>query len=177
MTKVGVLHENARISRRFWRKLISLRSILTDYTQLMNNKNYILAKWSIFDRCLMSSLACTIPLHLLYYTIINYWGIAHDVMSTWEYQYWMRRNYIISLNKKPPKNNNKILAMDYDCLGHSWISFFYMMTNWFHSVKRNESILYLWLQLQTENIRIKCRITWHFIRVYTVCWDKNDLLR
>ena len=32
MTKVGVLHENARISRRFWRKLISLRSILADYT-------------------------------------------------------------------------------------------------------------------------------------------------
>ena len=32
MTKVGVVHENARISRRFWRKLISLRSILADYT-------------------------------------------------------------------------------------------------------------------------------------------------
>ena len=31
MTKVGILHENARISRRFWRKLISLRSILADY--------------------------------------------------------------------------------------------------------------------------------------------------
>ena len=31
MTKVGVLNENARISRRFWRKLISLRSILADY--------------------------------------------------------------------------------------------------------------------------------------------------
>ena len=31
MTKVGVLDENARISRRFWRKLISLRSILIDY--------------------------------------------------------------------------------------------------------------------------------------------------
>ena len=35
MTKVGVLHENARISRRFWRKLISLRSILTDYTNII----------------------------------------------------------------------------------------------------------------------------------------------
>ena len=30
----GVLHENARISRRFWRKLISLRSILTDYIKV-----------------------------------------------------------------------------------------------------------------------------------------------
>ena len=32
MTKVGVLHENARISRRFWRELISLMSIWTNYT-------------------------------------------------------------------------------------------------------------------------------------------------
>ena len=31
MTKVGVLHENARISRRFLRKLFSLSSILEDY--------------------------------------------------------------------------------------------------------------------------------------------------
>ena len=31
VTKVGVLHENARISRRIWRKLISLRSIMADY--------------------------------------------------------------------------------------------------------------------------------------------------
>ena len=32
MTKVGVLHENARISRRFWRKLISLMSIWANYS-------------------------------------------------------------------------------------------------------------------------------------------------
>ena len=24
-------------------------------------------------------------------------------------------------------------------------------------------------------IQIKCRIMWHFIRVHTVCYDKNDL--
>ena len=32
MTKVGVLHKNARISRRFWRKLISLMSIWANNT-------------------------------------------------------------------------------------------------------------------------------------------------
>ena len=26
-----------------------------------------------------------------YYTIIDYWGIGHDVMSAWEYQYCPRR--------------------------------------------------------------------------------------
>ena len=44
MTKVGVLHENARISRRFWRKLISLRSILTDYNHLY----FLLFKGAIY---------------------------------------------------------------------------------------------------------------------------------
>ena len=32
MTKVGVLHKNPRISRRFWRNLISLRSMFADFT-------------------------------------------------------------------------------------------------------------------------------------------------
>ena len=32
MIKVEVLHENARIARRFWRKLISLKSIWANYT-------------------------------------------------------------------------------------------------------------------------------------------------
>ena len=32
MTKVGVLHENAQISGRIWRKLISLMSIWANYT-------------------------------------------------------------------------------------------------------------------------------------------------
>ena len=27
-----------------------------------------------------------------HYTIIDYWGIGHDVMSTWEYQYLSRRS-------------------------------------------------------------------------------------
>ena len=31
MTKVGVLHENVRILRRFWRKLISLMLIWANY--------------------------------------------------------------------------------------------------------------------------------------------------
>ena len=31
MTKVGVLHENARISRSFWRKLINFMSIWANY--------------------------------------------------------------------------------------------------------------------------------------------------
>ena len=35
MTKVGVLHENARLSRRFWRKLISLMSIWTNYNHII----------------------------------------------------------------------------------------------------------------------------------------------
>ena len=68
MTKVGVLHENAIISGRFWRKLISLRSVLADFhdrvyifIQLMYNKNDHLAKQSIFVRCLVSSLASTTP--------------------------------------------------------------------------------------------------------------------
>ena len=38
---VGILHENARISRRFWRKLISLRSILADYRKYESqNKDF-----------------------------------------------------------------------------------------------------------------------------------------
>ena len=37
MTNVGVLQENAQISRRFWRKLISLRSSLAEY----NTAHYI----------------------------------------------------------------------------------------------------------------------------------------
>ena len=41
MTKVGVIHENARISRRFWRKLISLRSILTDYIIALMNSTFL----------------------------------------------------------------------------------------------------------------------------------------
>ena len=50
MSKVGVLHENAPISRRFWRKLISLRSILADYIiiyiadKLQTNADDILLK-------------------------------------------------------------------------------------------------------------------------------------
>ena len=39
MTKVGVLYENARISRRFCRKLISLRPILSDYTRPKRNQS------------------------------------------------------------------------------------------------------------------------------------------
>ena len=31
------------------------------------------------------------------------------------------------------------------------------------------------LHIETEKIQIKCRIMWQFIRVYTVCYDKNDL--
>ena len=31
MTQVGVIHENARISRKFWRKWISLISIWANY--------------------------------------------------------------------------------------------------------------------------------------------------
>ena len=74
-----------------------------------------------------------------YYTIIDYWSIGHDVISTWEYQYWPRRSrgqywysqvditscpmpqkstivllYNFSKQKKSNNNNNnKILAMDY----------------------------------------------------------------
>ena len=33
MTELGVLHENRRIPRRFWRKLISLMSIWANYTR------------------------------------------------------------------------------------------------------------------------------------------------
>ena len=39
MTKVGVLHENERISRRFWRKLIRLMSIWANYTVPNDNEN------------------------------------------------------------------------------------------------------------------------------------------
>ena len=45
MTKVEVLHENARISRRVWRKLIGLRSILADYT--INMSPYLTALYII----------------------------------------------------------------------------------------------------------------------------------
>ena len=34
MTKIGVLHENAQISQRFWRKLISPMSIWADYISM-----------------------------------------------------------------------------------------------------------------------------------------------
>ena len=39
MAKVGVLHENARISGRLWRKLISLMSIWTNYSLAYANSN------------------------------------------------------------------------------------------------------------------------------------------
>ena len=31
-------------------------------------------------------------LSIKFYTIIDYWGIGHDVISTWEYKYWPRRS-------------------------------------------------------------------------------------
>ena len=93
--------------------------------------------------------------HSWSYTNIDYWGIGHDVISTWEYQYWPRRSqgqywyhrsrsyhvqclnsqqlfyYIISLKRKKQQQN-----LGYGlCFGQSWISFLYMMTNLFHSVK------------------------------------------
>ena len=40
ITKVGVLYENARISRRFWRKLISLMSIWANYTYRLSTHLY-----------------------------------------------------------------------------------------------------------------------------------------
>ena len=46
-TKVGVLHENARISRRIWRKLISLISIWANYT--VNHHTRERLSTNIFD--------------------------------------------------------------------------------------------------------------------------------
>ena len=42
---------------------------------------------------------------------------------------------------------------------------------------RNDCVRYMYLQLQTVKTQIKRRIKWHFIRVYTVCFDKIDRKR
>ena len=49
MTKVGVLHENAQISRRFWRKLISLMSISANYTNRDCFDNTTIQSYSFTD--------------------------------------------------------------------------------------------------------------------------------
>ena len=50
--------------------------------------------------------------------------------------------YIISLSKK--KQQQQQQNLDYGlCLGQSSISFFYMMTNWFHSVKRGMNAYFI----------------------------------
>ena len=47
MAKVGTLHENVRISRIFWRKLISLMSIPANYTFKLTTPHFQLLPMSM----------------------------------------------------------------------------------------------------------------------------------
>ena len=106
--------------------------------------------------------------------------LLHDLISSWEYQYWRRLSriqfwysqvdiiswpmpqlYLIKFKKKKKKKKKKSLQLFYYVISlnknkatkttKSWLwtmswtvlnFFFYMMTNWFHSVKRGMNAYY-----------------------------------
>ena len=76
--------------------------------------------------------------------------------------------YNFSSKKQQHNNNNKILAMDYvlDSLEFLFLHDDSMIS---FSQKRNECIIYLYLQLLTVKTQMKCHIIRHFIRVDSVC--------
>ena len=63
-TKVGVLHENARISRRIWRKLISLISIWANYTVHHTRKRLSANIFDIMKLKILFHLNCDSPKHI-----------------------------------------------------------------------------------------------------------------
>ena len=101
---------------------------------------YMMHNWCIsfyfnyWKLCRYSSIMqnCLVLWHLFlkakwYYTIIDYWGIWNNVLSTWEYQYWPRRSItsstmtqqwtivvLYNFSKQQSNNsNNEILAMNF----------------------------------------------------------------